>query len=106
MKDGAKVVLFALDQGQEISPHLSPFPASVVLLSGHMQVQVGPRTHDVLPHEEVAFPMGHPHGLKALAPSHFMLVMKRAVKDPATLRFHQVPLPGAGAESVSCACAD
>ena len=106
MKDGSKVVLFALAQGQEISPHQSPFPAHVLVLAGRMRVQVGTQTHDVRAHEEVALPMGHPHGLLAVTPAHFLLIMKRAVKDQTALRSHQVPAPGAASQAVPCACTE
>jgi quercetin dioxygenase-like cupin family protein len=101
-----KVVLFALDQGQEISPHRSPFPAQVLLLAGQLQVLVGDVTHTLQPGEEVPLPFGLPHGLVAKTPSHFVLVMKRAVKDAAQLITHQVPESSDVGAPVPCPCAD
>lgn len=88
MKDGTKIVLFALDRDQEISPHLSPFPASVLLLSGRLRVQVGEEWHELAPDERIDLPMGKPHGLQALEASHFVLTMLRAARDSSVLTRH------------------
>lgn len=77
VKGGPKVVLFAIDQGQEISPHLSPFPAEVVVLAGRMAITVGEGGWELGPNDRIDFPMGLPHGLVALDPSHFVLTMLR-----------------------------
>ncbi|GMV40214.1 MAG: hypothetical protein AMXMBFR64_19300 [Myxococcales bacterium] len=77
VKGGPKIVLFAIDAGQEISPHQSPFPAEVVLLTGRMAVSVGEQTWELGPNDRIDFPMGPPHGLVALAPTHFVLTMLR-----------------------------
>lgn len=78
-----KVVLFALDTGQEISPHAAPFPAELVALEGRLRVSVGEEACVLLPHQAVDLPPGVPHGIVAQEPSRFMLTMRRGAKAPA-----------------------
>jgi len=80
VKGGVKVVLFALAAGQEISPHLSPFPAEVLVLAGRMAISVGEETWTVPALGRIDFPMGQPHGLVALEPSWFVLTMLRGAE--------------------------
>jgi len=80
VKEGTKLVLFALDKGQEISAHKSPFPAAILLLEGRIEVMVGETWHTLQPNEQIALPLGLPHGIRALAASHFLLTMLRAAK--------------------------
>lgn len=72
-----KVVLFALDAGQEISPHLTPFPAAVLPLAGRLRLMVGEDWHDGLPGGRVEFPRNVTHAVQAVEPSHFLLLMLR-----------------------------
>ncbi len=80
---GTKVVLFALDAGQEISPHTAPFPAELTVLEGLLEVEVGDQKDAVGSHSQIRLPKNVPHGLRALVRTHFMLVMRRGagVKD-------------------------
>ncbi len=72
-----KLVLFAMDAGQEISAHSAPFPATVHCVSGALDVMVdGVWTH-LEPGERKELPKGQPHGVKAAAPSHWLLTMLR-----------------------------
>lgn len=72
-----KLVLFAMDQGQEISAHSAPFPAQILLLSGRLEVMVDGQLQELAPGAQKALPKGLPHGVKALAPSHWLLTMLR-----------------------------
>ncbi|MBP1627329.1 MAG: cupin domain protein [Holophagaceae bacterium] len=72
-----KLVLFAMDQGQEISAHSAPFPAHVLLLSGSIEVMVDGVFQVLSPGAQCPLPKGLPHGVKALAPSHWLLTMLR-----------------------------
>jgi quercetin dioxygenase-like cupin family protein len=79
-----KLVLFALDAGQEISPHSTPFPAQVLVLGGKLEVMVGGDWETLGASDGLDLPPGIPHALRALAPSHFLLTMLRGVKaEPA-----------------------
>lgn len=77
LKGSTKVVLFALDVGQEISAHVTPFPATLLPLQGRLKVMVGEAWVDGLPGSRVEFPLNVPHALQAVEPSHFLLVMLR-----------------------------
>jgi quercetin dioxygenase-like cupin family protein len=77
LKGGTKLVLFALDLGQEISAHTTPFPAQVLLLAGDIEVMVDQAWTRLAPASQIALPTGLPHGIRALAPSHFLLTMLR-----------------------------
>jgi quercetin dioxygenase-like cupin family protein len=81
VKDGTKLVLFALDKDQEISAHKSPFPADILLLEGRIEVLVGEAWHPLAASERISLPMGLPHGIRALEASHFLLTMLRAAKQ-------------------------
>ena len=77
-----KVVLFSLDQGQEITPHTAPFPAEVIVVEGRLEVLVGKVSQPVLPHQVIDLPAGLAHGVKALEPSRFLLIMRRGAQMP------------------------
>lgn len=74
---GTKLVLFAMDAGQEISPHAAPFPAQVRVLEGRLEVMVGADWRTLDRHDGLDLPGGLPHAVRALAPSHFLLTMLR-----------------------------
>lgn len=77
---GTKLVLFAMDAGQEISPHAAPFPAQVLVLDGKLEVMVGSDWDTLAPHDGLDLPAGLPHAVRAVAPSHFLLTMLRGAK--------------------------
>ncbi len=72
-----KLVLFAMDAGQEISAHSTPFPAQVLCISGGLEVMVDGTWTTVAPGGRHELPKGLPHGVKAAAPSHWLLTMLR-----------------------------
>ena len=78
-----KLVLFALDRGQEISAHTTPFPAQVLLLEGAIDVMVDGAWRALEPGGQAELPLGHPHGIRAGEPSHFLLTMLRGAQSPA-----------------------
>jgi|GEM_PF-956891 len=80
VKGSTKLVLFALDTEQEISPHQSPFPAEILVLRGRLEVLVGEALFEVVSNGRIDLPMGAPHGLRALEPTHFLLTMLRGAK--------------------------
>jgi quercetin dioxygenase-like cupin family protein len=80
LQGSTKLVLFAIDSGQEISPHATPFPAQVLLLAGKIDVLVGNRWTTLIPGERHELPAGEPHGIRAQEASHFLLTMLRGVK--------------------------
>lgn len=72
-----KLVLFAMDAGQEISAHSAPFPATVLCISGKLEVMVDGAwtTLEAGAHQDL--PKGRPHGVKAAEASHWLLTMLR-----------------------------
>jgi quercetin dioxygenase-like cupin family protein len=75
-----KLVLFAMDSGQEISAHTTPFPAQVLLLDGSISVMVDGTWTPLEPGDQKALPKGLPHGVRAEIPSHWLLTMRRGAK--------------------------
>lgn len=75
-----KLVLFAMDAGQEISAHTTPFPAQVLLLEGSIRVMVDGAWTTLEPGDQKALPKGLPHGVRAEAPAHWLLTMRRGAK--------------------------
>lgn len=80
-----KLVLFAMDAGQEISPHTAPFPAQVLVLEGRLEVLVDRTWETLSAHDGLDLPAGLPHAVRALAPSHFLLTMLRGAKAGAPI---------------------
>jgi len=72
-----KLVLFAMDAGQEISAHSAPFPASVLCIQGGLEVMVDGTWSTVGAGDRIDLPKGLPHGVRAAAPSHWLLTMQR-----------------------------
>ncbi|MDP2877763.1 MAG: cupin domain-containing protein [Holophaga sp.] len=75
-----KLVFFAMDAGQEISAHTTPFPASVLCVGGSLEVMVDGQWTRLMPGDRKELPKGLPHGVKAVEPSHWLLTMLRAQK--------------------------
>jgi len=73
-----KLVLFAMDKDQEISAHSAPFPARVICLEGKLEVVVDGTWKTLSGKESIDLPAKIPHGIKALSPSHWLLLMLRA----------------------------
>jgi quercetin dioxygenase-like cupin family protein len=72
-----KLVLFAMDEAQEISAHSAPFPATVLCIAGKLEVMVDGAWSTIAPGEHIDLPKGRPHGVKAAQPSHWLLTMQR-----------------------------
>jgi len=72
-----KLVLFAMDANQEISAHSTPFPAQVLCIAGELEVMVDGAWTRLTAGEHKELPKGLAHGVKAAAPSHWLLTMQR-----------------------------
>jgi quercetin dioxygenase-like cupin family protein len=75
-----KLVLFAMDAGQEISAHTTPFPAQVLLLEGSISVMVDGVWTTLEPGDQKSLPRGLAHGVRAETPTHWLLTMRRGAK--------------------------
>jgi quercetin dioxygenase-like cupin family protein len=74
-----KLVLAALDGGAEVTPHAVPYEAGVLLLSGALEVMLGEAWHPAKPGQYLPVPIGVRHAVRALEPSHFLVVHARGL---------------------------
>lgn len=70
-----KVVVFAMDAGQEISEHRAPFVSTVHILDGRLRFGVENQERDMQPHDWLVMPANAPHRLTALEPTRFILTL-------------------------------
>ncbi|RSX47125.1 hypothetical protein D2E23_2251 [Bifidobacterium callimiconis] len=75
--EGANVVLFSFDKGQELSEHTAAMPVLVQCLEGHLKVTGGGKTVDLVPGGILHFPTRLPHAVYAEEASKMMLIMMR-----------------------------
>lgn len=75
--EGANVVLFSFDKGQELSEHTAAMPVLVQCLEGHLKVTGGGKTVDLIPGGILHFPTRLPHAVYAVEASKMMLIMMR-----------------------------
>lgn len=73
-----KVVLFAMDAGQEISEHRAPFVATVHVLEGRLRFALGADERVMGPDEWLVMPANAPHRLSAEEPTRFLLTLFKA----------------------------
>lgn len=72
---GGNITLFALDEGQGLTEHSSPFDAFVLVLEGALTLTVGGTPVRATPGTVVRMPADVPHALDASEPSRMLLVM-------------------------------
>ncbi len=77
VEHGTKLVLIALPKDVQIAPHTAPYPASVQLLTGRIEVLKGETWIAMLPGERVVFDKDHPHALKAFESSYLLVTHMR-----------------------------
>jgi quercetin dioxygenase-like cupin family protein len=70
-----KVVLFAMDAGQEISEHRAPFVSTVHILEGKLRFGVESQEREMVPNDWLVMPSNAPHRLHALEPTRFILTL-------------------------------
>ena len=76
--DSCKVVLFAMDAGQELSEHSSPHTALVHVLDGAMRWRAGDAEYDMRAHDWLLIPAGAPHGVVVQQTARFVLTLLKA----------------------------
>lgn len=84
---GARVVLFSFDSGEELSEHTAAVPILLTVLDGRLRVQADGDPVELRPGGLVHIGARVPHALTALEPSRMALVMldPRVVPpDPGT----------------------
>jgi len=70
-----KVILFAMDAGQEISEHRAPFVSTVHILDGRLKFGVQGESRDMGAHDWLVMPADAPHQLSAIEPTRFLLTL-------------------------------
>ena len=79
LKDDTKVVLVAVPGGVQIPAHQVPYPASVLLLSGSIEVMLGEQWTRLAPGSTVPIVAGVLHAIRAGEPSYLIVTHLRAL---------------------------
>lgn len=78
--DGGHLTLFALDAGQRLTEHTSPFDALVVVIEGSMTLTIGGKPVQAPAGTITRMPASVPHAVDADERTRMLLVMLR---DPS-----------------------
>lgn len=79
VKDDTKVVVVAIPGGIEIPAHQVPYPATVLLLSGSIDVMLGEAWTPLAPGGLVAVEAGMRHAIRASESSYFIVTHLRGL---------------------------
>ena len=74
---GANVTLFAIDEGEGLSEHTTPYDALAIVLEGRLRILIAETAVTASAGQVVAMPAHVPHALHAEQPSRMMLVMMK-----------------------------
>jgi len=78
VKDGpVRLVLFALDEGEELTEHTSTLPVILQTVSGSITVSASSERHVLVPGGWIFLEASEPHTVVAEEPSKFLLTMLR-----------------------------
>jgi quercetin dioxygenase-like cupin family protein len=72
---GGNVTLFAVDEGEGLSEHTTPFDALAIVLEGRMRIQIADAVVTASAGQVVRMPANVPHALQAEQPTRMMLIM-------------------------------
>lgn len=70
-----RVIMFAMDTGQEMSEHRAPFMATVHVLDGRLQFAVDGAERMMRVNDWLVMPANSPHRLLAIEPTRFVLTL-------------------------------
>lgn len=73
--EGARLVLFSFDTGQELTEHTAAVPVLLQCLDGHFEITADGRTVDLRPGGVVHLGTRLPHAVLAKEPSRLLLTM-------------------------------
>jgi quercetin dioxygenase-like cupin family protein len=82
---GGSVTLFAVDAGQGLTEHTSPFDALVLVLEGAADLTIGGAAVRATPGTIVRIPAHVPHVLEAPEACRLLLIMLRDGHDVVTI---------------------
>ena len=74
---GGNLTTFALDAGQGLTEHSSPFDAFVIVTEGALTLTIGGTPVHATPGTIVRMPANLPHAVEAIERTRFLLVMLR-----------------------------
>lgn len=70
-----KVIIFAMDAGQEMSEHRAPYVATVHVLDGRLRFTVAQDEREMAANDWLVMPENAAHSLVALEPTRFLLTL-------------------------------
>ena len=73
--DGAKVTVFAIDQGEGMASHAAPGDALITVLEGTGQITINGTAHVLQAGQSVVMPTGAPHSVLGVTPFKMLLVV-------------------------------
>jgi quercetin dioxygenase-like cupin family protein len=73
--EGARLVLFSFDEGQELTEHTAAVPVLLQVLDGRLRVAAGGEQIDLVPGGVVHLAERAPHSVLALEPTRMLLTM-------------------------------
>lgn len=79
VKNDTKLVLVAIPGGTEIAAHQVPYPATVLLLNGSIDVMLGETWTSMAPGETLAVPTDLRHAIRAGKASYFIVAHLRGL---------------------------
>jgi len=78
-----RVVMFAMDSGQEMSEHRTPFAAMIHVLEGRLLICVEGEEREMVPDQMLIMPANALHRLRALVPTRMLLTVFKSGADRA-----------------------
>lgn len=79
LKNDTKLVLVALPGGAQIPAHQAPYPASVLLLSGSIEVMLGETWKRIGPGDFVPIDAEMLHSVRAIDSAYFLVTHLRSL---------------------------
>lgn len=73
--DGARLVLFSFDAGQELSEHTAAMPVLLQVLDGRLAVSASGKSAELAPGGVIHLPARTEHAVLALEQSRLLLIM-------------------------------
>ncbi len=73
--EGARLVLFSFDTGEELSEHTAAMPVLIQVLDGRLSIEAGGQTVELRPNGVIHLPARMPHSVLAAEPTRMLLTM-------------------------------
>lgn len=79
-KETGTITVFAFDAGQGLSEHTAPFDATIIIIDGVADINIGNEKHKVSSGEMIIMPANIPHSVFASEKFKMLLIMIRSKK--------------------------